>query len=224
MELRLIAAAAAALALACSPAHALTILSFGQIGNSDTITGTASATGTTFGGTDVPVTITQIAAGIATPLSAFLDLSAASTPAGATVSPDGVVVEHFTGTFSFNSTADNTGTNFLSGTFADGAITAEGATAIAVFGPQANFASDVITTLGLPRSVTFGLTDVTPPVSLVAAAGTGSGLTIGSFSASIAGNASANTVATPEPSSLGLLGAGLVAIGLVRGRRRSNPA
>jgi hypothetical protein len=222
MKLTAAASIAALLGFLAQPAGAAVILTFGQVGDANTITGTASASGTTFGGTDVPVTITQIGAGVATPLSAFLDLSATSTPAGANTTA-GVIVEHFAGTFSFNAAADNTGTNYLSGTFADGAITADGATAIAIFGPQANFASDVITTLDLPRSVSFGLTDVTPAVSLAFAPGTDSGLTIGSFAASIAGNASAN-VAVPEPASLGLLGLGLIGLGLVRCRGRNKLA
>jgi hypothetical protein len=215
-----LAATVAALALLAAPANAVTILSFGQSGNGNTITGTNSLSGTTFGGTDVPITITQIDAGLATPFAAFLDLSATSTPAGATVGSGGAIVEHFLGTFSINANAANTGTNYLSGTFADGAITSEGATAIAVFAPTTTFASDVIADLGLPRSLTLGLTNVTPEVSLANAPLTDSGLTLAGFTASVAGNASANVENVPEGAgSLGLLGVGLLGLGLVRRRR-----
>jgi len=207
------------LVLASLPASAVTILTFGQQNNNLLITGTATATGTNLSGTDVPVTVTQIDAGVSVPTPAYFDLFATSTPAGA-ITASGLIIEHFTGTFSVNSAANNTGTNYLSGTFSDGALTRQGSTSIAVFAPDGAFSSDVITDLSNP-SLTLGLTGVTPAVSLVAAAN-GSGQTINSFGATVDGNASATATEVTEPASLGILGGLLVAAGFIAHRRRRN--
>jgi PEP-CTERM motif len=214
------ATAVGALAVA-APASADTIITFGQTSGSNTITGTGGLTGTTFGGTDIGVSISQIDANppLATPIVAFLDLSATNT-SGATVAA-GLVGQHFDGTFSITSGAGDTGTNYLSGSFSDGALTEIGSTGIAVFANTGSFTSDVITTLSLPRSISFGLTNVTPAVSLVTctvSASCDTGETLASFGASVAGNASA---AAPEPASLAILGVGLLGLGVVANRKRS---
>ena len=74
-------AAAALLAFAAPAANAATILTFGQVSNNNTITGTGGAGGTTFGANDVLVSITQILNSSALPGTfplAFLDITASN--------------------------------------------------------------------------------------------------------------------------------------------------
>ena len=75
-----LASLTAACALAgAQPAEATVILSFGQSEDGPTIVGLAAAGVTTISGEDIPVTVSQIDAALATPLAAFLTLDATST-------------------------------------------------------------------------------------------------------------------------------------------------
>lgn len=210
----LAATAITALALA-SPANATLVLTFGQNGSGNTITGTASGgTSTTISATDVSVDVTQILGG--SPSSPdFLTLNAVSD--GAAFAVGSGVAQHFDGTFSIRTAAGGGGTNLLSGAFTDLLLGTGPAATITVGAPPdlAAFTSDVIALgeLGPPVAVAFSFANVTPPVAL-------DGSTLASFTSSVSGTFSAEPIPTPEPASLALFGVGLLGLGVVAKRRR----
>jgi hypothetical protein len=207
-------ATAALLAIAAPAANAAVILTFGQTGSGNTITGTASGgTTTTISGTAIPVDITQIMAGAVTPVAASLTISATST--GAATSNGTQVTQAFSGSFSIT----NGATNYLSGTFTDAVFGSGTGLTMSVSnaspGESASFTSNVIPAadLGNPEAIDLALSNVTPNVGIT-------GTTLASFTSSVGGNFSANAVATPEPASMALLGVGLFGLAFVSGKRQ----
>jgi PEP-CTERM motif len=196
---------------AISSAQAVPILTFGQVGQANVVTGTRTGATTSLDATNAVITVSQIDAPNAAPFNAFLTFDFDSTNAATAVGP--FITQNFSGDFCITSLPNCGGVNYLSGDLIDVAFGANAAlTLSASTPPSANvvFTSDVITTLGLDRGASFSFANVTPLLHITNG-------TIDSFTSSVSGTFSA----VPEPETLALLMMGLVAVGLAR--RRPKP-
>lgn len=208
-----VAASFGAVLLASTAANANVILTFGQVGNGNTVTGTQTGSTTSITTTNTAVTITQIDGSVTTPINAYLTLNLTSTSLASTIA--GYITEDFSGTFSIRSAINGGGVNYLSGSLVDVALGQNAAFTLTASTPAATnvmFTSDVIANLGLDRGASFSFANVTPGLRIV-------NNTIGSFGASVSGTFSGNPI--PEPVSMGLLGTGLLGLGLVRRRAKA---
>jgi hypothetical protein len=196
------------------PASADVILTFGQVLRGDTIIATDDGTTTDITGTDIAVTVTEIEANSpSVPFAALLNLNATST-GPAQIGPLGVI-EPFDGTFSIVSPLCGIAFNCLSGTFSGATFGFLGGASLTLSGanPPGSlvFTSDVITTLGVPRGLSFSFANVAPPVSI-------DGTTIAAFQSSVSGTFSATPAVIPEPASVLLFAIGLLGLALFRRR------
>jgi hypothetical protein len=201
-----------------SSAHAIAILSFGQSGSGSSVVGTQSGTSTTIIATDAPITVSQIDAAPATPLSAFLSMDFTSTSAA--ISILGSLEEHFSGVFSITSGLNGGGINYLSGTLIDIAFGSNAAFNLNGSTPPSGnvtFTSDAIPgfDLGLDRGVGFSFANVFPLLAIT-------NNTFSSFTSSASGTFSGSVQtasSVPEPVGAALLGIGMIGIGVIRHRR-----
>ena len=193
------------------------ILSFAQSGGTNTITGTkTSDTGFTISGTDVAIQITQIdpSSGLTAPISAFLNVSLASTAAAGSVA--GVIdFQNFSGSVEITSGAGGSGTNYLSTTTLAGLLLGINASESGTFSNtpgDVTFSTAVFSPLGTPMSLALQFGNMIPSLDL-------QGNSLRSFTASVTGSASA---VVPEPASLITAIIGLVATApMIRRRVRS---
>jgi MYXO-CTERM domain-containing protein len=182
-----------------------TVLTFGQT-TTASIEGVRSGSSTTIEtvGGAVQVLITSLN-GSPSNITAYFNLNAVS--AGPAVNVGGGIFQGFNGSFEITQNSNESGTNYLSGTFTGLTFGFSGGTVatLSASNPPTSLSltSDVIPYLDAPSGATFTFSGVTPALSIANG-------TIDNFTASGAATFSATS---PEPSSLAI--AGLGALGMI---------
>jgi hypothetical protein len=208
-------AAVLLLSVVAAPVRA-DILEFG--GQPGAITATATTGGnsasTTIDATNTGVLISSIG-GAGANITAFLNLTASSS--GDATNNSGNITQNFSGNFSITSGANDTGINYLSGSFSGLTFGFSGGTVatLTASDPPGTilFSSSYSPSFPLssPTGASFTFSGVSPALGIVQSSNRMHS-TIGSFGATGSGTFSA-TASTPEPSTMAI--AGLGALGMI---------
>lgn len=201
-------------AMFAMPANAVLIASFSQ---NPSLIPTVNATDN---GTQTSIVVDDASTFVSTGAftgNTIFNFNANSIDPVTTIGP--ALLQHYNGTFCFTSAVNCGGTNYLSGAFSDAAFGAAGGPGLIVNvnnpPDSLSLTSSVIPSNELQSPSTFNITfaDLNPVLHV-------DGSTIAAFTADFAGNISASTVSTIEPTSIAILGAGLIGFGMVRMRKR----
>jgi hypothetical protein len=198
-------------------ANASLIASFSQNPSpTPTVTATDNGTVTNINVTNASTVISAGAGGILG--TSLFSLAATSIDAATTLAT--AVIQHYAGSFCFTSGAGCSGTNFLSGTFSDAAFGGIGGPGlnVNVNNPPdiLNLTSSVLSANQLAAPNTFGLTfaNLTPVLGI-------DGATIAAFTADFSGTVSSSSVAASEPTTLALMGVGLLGLTVLAKKRNA---